>query len=404
MTSSGKGSLELDQRTSQRIYESQVVPRFASEGPPSPNPKFVIVGGQQGSGKTTVLTKLDDEQLRGETTQRLTVDNLMPLVPGYLDAAEKDSITAQEAVGNTAGEWGFKLMERAMSNRHNIVLELANPQQLNSVAEIAKQSGYQTELIALAVSKEQSWNAIVTRYERDLNVGNRDARFIDRPSHEKAYNSWPSHLYAAEKIRAFDKMSVVGRDGTVFHENNVVAGPAGRLETEWAGREQAMETMIVQRSRPWSDQDRENITKSWETNVKSAALARALPDQMQSFATDRAVASTMAKSGMTKFNLFGDNSNITAQSISMWVSRFTKEVSDNVEATPSNIQQSDYTPRMQQLIATVKNVTERAHEQAPQIRVVPSKESDDSTSNSSDGETNSASKPTPSQSKGGRSR
>lgn len=308
MTSSGKGSLELDQRTSQRIYQNQVVPRFASEGPPSPNPKFVIVGGQQGSGKTTVLTKLDDEQLRGETTQRLTVDNLMPLVPGYLDAAEKDSLTAQEAVGHTAGEWGWRLMERAMENRHNIVLELANPQQLNSIAEIAKQSGYQTELIALAVSKEQSWNAVVTRYERDLNVGNRDARFIDRPSHEKAYNAWPGHLYEAEKIRALDKISVVGRDGTVFHENQVVPGRAGQLESEWAGREQAMETMIVQRSRPWTEQDRQNITRTWDNNVKSAALAHALPDQMQSFGTDRAIASTMAKSGMSKFNLFGNMS------------------------------------------------------------------------------------------------
>ena len=42
-----------------------------------------------------------------------------------------------------------------------------------------------------------------------------------------------------------------------------------------------------------------------------------------------------------------------------------KEVSDNVEATPSKNQQPDYMPRMQQLVATVKNVTERAHEQAP---------------------------------------
>lgn len=404
MTSAGKRSLELDQRTSQRIYENQVVPRFASNGPASPNPKFVIVGGQQGSGKTTVLTKLDDEQLRGETTQRLTVDNLMPLVPGYADAAEKNSIAAQEAVGNTAGEWGWKLMERAMNNRHNIVLELANPQQLIAIAEVAKQSGYQTELIALAVSKDQSWNAIVTRYERDLNVGNRDARFIDRPSHEKAYNAWPTGMYEAEKVRAFDKISIVGRDGTVFHENNIVAGREGQLETEWAGREQAMEIMLIQRNRPWTDEDVANITKSWDVNVESAALALALPDQMQDFATDRTVASTMAKSGTSKFNLFGDNSNISAQSVSMWVGRFTKEVTDAANATPSNVKQDDYAPRMKQLTSTVKAITKRAYEQAPQIRIVPFSEANAGETNSSDEQSVSTVKPAPTPSKGGRSR
>ena len=88
----------------------------------------------------------------------------------------------------------------------------------------------------------------------------------------------------------------------------------------------------------------------------------------------------------------------------MWVTRFTKEVSDSVEATPSRIKQSDYNPRMQQLISTVKNVTERAHEQAPQLRVVPSQEGSINPSQSNDGQSKTVNTPTPSQTKGGRSR
>lgn len=394
MSASSRGSLELDLRFSQKLYERSVVPRFGANGPPSENPKLVIVGGQQGSGKTTTLSAISDGQLRRETTQRVTVDNLMPLVPGYSQAAAKDSIAAQIEVGATPGTWGWQLMERAFEHRFNAVIELASSSAINTIALSAKEHGYRVELVAMAVQRDVSWTSVVSRYERDLSTDNADARFIARNDHDSTYHKWPSGLFAVEAAQIVDSIAVYGRDGALFYDNRLVQGRDGSSNYERAPG--AMETMIVQRHRPLDAEQRTALPAAWDTITKSPALAQMLPLLMLDFGTDRSAVTEHAQSDTAKVNLFDARQAISKEAASAWSQRFADDIGQAYAADKEFSGNADFKKRLRTLASVAETLTASA-----QQRAASSEPPEPSRANN--GETNGSDRP-PNLPKRGRSR
>lgn len=86
-------------------------------------PRLLLVAGQMGAGKSTVIASLARE-FSGEP-QLIIPDELLEFVPGYGTAARVDSIQAQMAAGATPALWNRWLFNRAIANRNDIVFEAA---------------------------------------------------------------------------------------------------------------------------------------------------------------------------------------------------------------------------------------------------------------------------------------
>lgn len=363
----------------QEIYRKVIEPTFGSDGPPLQTPRFVIVGGQQGSGKTTTIDEVQ-ARLGAKSTQVLNVDALMPAVPGYLDAAKKDSAAAQNATGNTPGQWGWQLMERAMNNRHNVILELAPTQSMPELLQRAKMAGYTTEVHVLGVSHEKSWTSVVSRYEHGLSTHSNDPRMVSRDNHQAAYDLWPAALYSVERDKLADNVTIRDRDRQVLYHNTLVAGQGG--QQRYDRPEGAMENLILARNAPLTDKDQNDLQKAWDTNVKSAALAKALPTQMQDFAADREMIVTYARSPESRFDP-KDRKTHTVDGVSTWNERVT---ADTVNAYTSSSDRSvDFRNRINGMVDSIQKISERAlhnaaeHRQQDIARSVPPSEQNSQT-------------------------
>ncbi|MEY9785411.1 zeta toxin family protein [Sinorhizobium fredii] len=323
--SSGEGSpasLELPDRLALQIYQEKIIPRLGVGGPPLERPTFVIVGGQQGSGKTTTLRQVA-ARFGDQPTQRIIVDDLMGYVPGYHEAARKNSHEAQRQVGSTPGQWGWQLMDRAIERRANVVLELAFPVAIADLAMIAKSNGYKTELHVIATDRRESWTAVLDRFDRALKAGDVEARIVGRSEHENAYSRWPSAVLETENRRDIDRIEITRRDGTVIYSNQLIA-KNGRYE--WEGPSRAFETLILERNRAVSMDDAKRINAVWDRLVSSPELVREPSLDIPQLAVDRLRIRQFHESEGSRFDIFKAKPENTPKAASEWVGNFVEDM------------------------------------------------------------------------------
>lgn len=344
----------LSRRQIADIYANQVEPELASQGPPAQTPRFIIIGGQQGSGKTTAINAAV-HSLGNEPVQRITVDNLMAYYPGYAEAAEKDSRQAQHQTGSTPGEWAHKLMQRAFDKGHHVILELAPPHNVSEVLLEAKMRGYQTELRVIGVQPERSWTSVVSRYERALTDGIDEPRYVDRAAHDTVYEKWPAKLFDVERDKLADKISVRDRTDQVSYSNQLVASAGG--QPHYDKPERAMENLIIARSAPLTDKDRSELQKAWDTNLKSPHLAKALPGEIVDFAQDRQQITDYANSPASRFNPHDRTTHVSAEAVQEWNSRVS---ADAINAFTTSTRSPAMQARVQAFIDVVQKTSTQA--------------------------------------------
>lgn len=261
---SSSGPLAFTREQAERIFSNQILPYILTKGEPPKDPAFIMVAGQQGSGKSTNLRQAEHE-LEG-ATMKINVDELYGWVPGFHELARRDPTLALNAAEAAGAEFFFEAaMDYAKLHRTNIVLECAHPLYGERFAEEFKALRYRRELHAVAVPHTKSWPAIFSRADRALrtqgSLGTNWVVAADR--HDKCYAGWARAIFDAERNTSWNRVVVCRRNGQRTYDNRLLTTKGG--ETSWARPPFGLEAMLIERHNGVTAADIHANEESWHS-------------------------------------------------------------------------------------------------------------------------------------------
>ena len=176
-------------------------------------PRLIFVFASPGAGKSTNIKPRLNELFVETGAVNLEIDELKTFIP------------QGEDVDKTADEWFLCLLDKAISQKRNILIfrqrNMLLPGQTLGLYRKAKRAGYVTQASFLALDKERSRLGMVHRYEFALEnaIQNRELNRTNYPrypnflSHYIFYKAMPMVIRACDLSKAVDIVDVYDRQG-----------------------------------------------------------------------------------------------------------------------------------------------------------------------------------------------
>ena len=168
------GDLKLTKEEHDRILERDIIPTAFASSLSQPvrtdeTPKVIILAGQPGAGKSRLADRGTDFDIGAVVVD---VDTMREFHPSYKDAIEENDRTAADRVQSDAGTWADEVRDRAIEERHNIIIDATfkTPDRAEALCRKFKDNDYEVEIRAMAASKEESIQGITGRYERGKKI------------------------------------------------------------------------------------------------------------------------------------------------------------------------------------------------------------------------------------------
>lgn len=189
---------------------------------PSQRPIAYILGGQPGSGKTTLhrLFMMKDK----EHTVIINGDDYRVWHPRFKELHEE---YGEEYVRHTQEFVNYcieTLIEKLGNARYNLIIEgtLRNKDVPIKTAHTLKAKGYIINLAVMAVSKQDSWQGTIDRYNRLIQAG-ATPRKTSREAHNTVINNIVANIgYIYElnvDISLFNSIELYNRDGKCMYSS-----------------------------------------------------------------------------------------------------------------------------------------------------------------------------------------
>ena len=179
-------------------------------------PTAVIVGGQPGAGKTSIVNRFKIE-FENSGVAHIDCDELRRYHPlQEVQDAKNDRLTAV-FTGKDAGIWAQKIMKDAIAMRFNIICEtpLKNTEKLLRQIDMLVNNGYDVRLAVFAVPYDLSLLGVYSRYERPKAEG-RYGRFVhDKPLRD-SYKNQTLTVEALQRQGKLSSIEIYSREGLVF--------------------------------------------------------------------------------------------------------------------------------------------------------------------------------------------
>ncbi|EOO79269.1 hypothetical protein IC7_01401 [Bacillus cereus BAG1O-1] len=182
-------------------------------------PVAFLLGGQPGSGKTT-LHRIIKERLNDNV---IIIDNdaLKPLHPDFDLLVEEHGQNYVEYVKPFSNKLTEELIEHFSNEGFNLVIEgtLRTTETPTKTATSLKGKGYEVNLYVMAVSKWLSYLGTVERYELMYVTEPETARATDESIHDTIVSNIPENLETLFKSGFFTDISLFKRDGTKIYSS-----------------------------------------------------------------------------------------------------------------------------------------------------------------------------------------
>lgn len=260
----GKLPPELHDKIFKRAIETEML---ATTRPLENNEQLtaVFLGGQPGSGKGS-LARQTMAELAPEKTVQIDIDKLREFHPSYL-AWQTDAKTEKIAADLTqpdAGAWGRSLLESAIENKRNIVLDstLGNTKGTEKQIGMLQDAGYQIIVRVLAVQPEVSHLGVLKRFEDGKQEN--APRWVPPKIEKSAFDNLPKTLLAIEQKQAENHahIQVYDRDKTKLFDNINKSEQSSKLTS-------GVEALSVERQRPLNAKELDKYAGQWNAVINS---------------------------------------------------------------------------------------------------------------------------------------
>jgi len=222
------------------------------------SPKAVIVAGQPGAGKSTLIN-FSILEFAPRKAVVINGDEYRDAHPQAKTILSLDDKLFAERTDPDVREWTKRLFASAIKNKRDIIFEGTMRQSKPIMETIAtlKQSGYTVEILAMAVKKEISELGIMERYEDQKKLYGA-GRWTPPSAHEAAYVNMPNTLEQIELNSPVGRVRVFTRAQECLYDNRPDA--AKELRKPLA----AKQAIIKERDWPMSNDELRNLKKAWE--------------------------------------------------------------------------------------------------------------------------------------------
>jgi len=188
---------ELSREEAIEIFEDKIVPYLFGKVTPVNNPKFILIGGQPGSGKTE-LAIYSKNVLKNNI---ITVDGdlLRPFHPEYMELFEKYGADASKYTHPDCARWSIWSVRRAREIGYNIILEnTLRDKNVTETIERFYQRGYEIITKIMVVTELESGIGVFQRYIDVILANNPDVlpRYTAKERHDLTCKNIPDVIQA----------------------------------------------------------------------------------------------------------------------------------------------------------------------------------------------------------------
>ncbi|MFF3567979.1 zeta toxin family protein [Nocardia jiangxiensis] len=263
-----------------RIFHEEIIPGLLSDAasvPSSEKPELVVVGGQMGAGKSTMIAEIKDSFADRGSVLHLSGDDFFRFHPRYEELMAQRDPDAIRHLVRDSGRWFRMAREHAIANRQHVILELAmgDPAKEAGIMREFADNGYTARAEVMAVAEPQSRLSTIGRY-LDERIDHGVHRYTPPRLHEASFTGsqeMVGHLESADPPVRIEALTVRSRSGVLFENRR---GPDG----QWAHVPRAAEEMAHERDRPWTaDEKRRYQEQLADVRRRIAQLAELRPEE-----------------------------------------------------------------------------------------------------------------------------
>ena len=181
---------------------------------------------------------------------------------------------AAERTQADAGAWYARLTNDGIAQGANLLFEtsMRQPEALLKLTERLRGAGYEVTALVLAVEKDRSRQATLTRYDVARTVGD-VPRFVPAAYHDGAYDRLRDTVARLESDRAVDRIHIITRDGRQLYTNLVEEG-------HWAKQPKALASLDDFRERALPARELADSALRWQTLVQRLASDPSVPREV----------------------------------------------------------------------------------------------------------------------------
>lgn len=207
--------MSFDQQIADAMLRKSWQELDLSDKAPNNEPTLVILGGQPGAGKSSII-----DMIEGRFNSNIVVlngDEFKPYYPGYKQLLKTDPNKASKIVQEYSNYVVDAVKQELMQQRYNLIIEgtMRNPNIPINTAKLARDDGYIVEACVIATNYYASRVGCINRYELDkFNSG--VGRSVPVASHDEAYTNIPNTLQQLIASKQFKDILIYSRYGEII--------------------------------------------------------------------------------------------------------------------------------------------------------------------------------------------
>lgn len=208
----------------QFIYSNIVFNRITSCLSPVSNPTAYILGGQPGSGKSTLQRFILKNNVN---VAIINADEFRVFHPYYKEIQLEHGENSADYTQPFINKITEKLIDDLSRKKYNLIIEgtLRSAKVPINTCKLLNQRDYHTELHIICVKPEISYQSTILRYENALSIGELP-RATTKYNHDRVVNAICKNVDFIYKTNCFDKILLFNRDGKISYKGN----PATKLK------------------------------------------------------------------------------------------------------------------------------------------------------------------------------
>ena len=233
------------QRTLRALTRGKTIPE---------QPQAILLGGQSGSGKTTIH-RIKQKKFQGNIIT-IDGDSYRSQHPNYLALQEKYGKDSVDYTKGFAGQMVERLVDELSKQGYHLLIEgtLRTTQVPRQTAQLLRSKGYQVSLAVIGTKPELSYLSTLIRYEELYAINPNQARATPKKYHDAIVENLVENLRELESDKLFDHIQIYQRDRTCIYDSETDEGLAAEvlqecLFGEWSKVEEEMMKMGQERLR-----------------------------------------------------------------------------------------------------------------------------------------------------------